>query len=68
MLEINLPTRLRPPVIASFTGPESKNLNDLILIRSPLARERFAVPSADARISRVLLKPHRLPNAGHSRC
>jgi hypothetical protein len=56
MLEIDLPTRLRPPVIASFPGPESKNLHDLILIRSPLARdarERFAVPSADARISLI---------------
>ena len=53
MLEIVLPTRLRPPVIASFPRPESKNLNHLILIRSPLARERFAVPSADARISLI---------------
>jgi hypothetical protein len=56
MLEIDLPTRLRPPVIASFPGPESNNLNDLILILTPRARvprARFAVHSADARTSLI---------------
>ena len=75
MLQISLPTRLRPTVIASLPGPgieESQRLDpDPFTPRARCARaircifRRRAHQPYPAACS---LKPHRLPNAGYSRC
>ena len=44
-----LPTPLLPPVIACFPSPESRNLNDLVLISSCLARATRAGAVGSAR-------------------